>query len=933
MAHNVSAAAAMSLNTDSYLSRNTNARRRQIEYVRLVAKLHTRRRWKAIKRATALTSAVKKAKQNHREVRTSFSGVSGEEELHVGKADDVEGGGEGGEGEGGEGGSRTRMVRNLGEGGLTVLGGTSVELGTPSDEGEGVDEEKLKSRQRRRGISMFLGKKSHSQEDIRSLASPLNIFGDVPPAPKNLDHIKEKTWARSCADMPKWAECMRAAKTLHNTLGKTLRRLATMSEEELEHETEVLEENPDSVLTPLKAPSGPHNFGSTPSEKGGRGEEKGRTAATVEKSENVARLRKVGAQSAQVLPTQSNAMTVHAQKSRPHARLSPHLEDERGKLKPIQEHKHKKGGKHSSSGKKKGGGNSENGGGSRSGGIEMVTLLSEKDKTGQELQPSGTKETLLIGRGHDGHRSSTDGSDNLHAHASNGKRSSNESSGRQDQSVQRRLSFDSRGVETKSTVDINTPHAIEEPAKSVQASTTLQVHDVEAGETASERVSPLHTFNASSSVLGPTKSRTQSEAALEVKPKLPLRQRIWMLMSVPESSVPARVINTTILMFIFISSISFILETVDSLKSDTSDLTFWLIETASIVVFTCEFILRVSTCPSYKGFFKSFSNLIDLVAIIPYYIELFTTAALGTSVYGGDGASSGLASTRILRVLRLARVFRILKLGKSFKRMQLVGKALTQAWDVISMLLFLIMLNIVLFSSIVYFAERGEYDADLQVYIRWETGKESPFSSIPQAMWWCIVTMTTIGYGDLAPVTPVGKSVASLLMVMSILMLALPIAVIGANFQSLWAKEREQGRKAAQEKFLYPRFQVLLNCITDHTEFLTELHRQSKNLSLDLDNMYISEIRKKVTQIGKLLYYEDIEELELLLEAARVTELRIEDAFKLKGVVAGKDFLALLHRVMAQHDELAAVTQRVQMTSAEITVTAQQIGELTKAHL
>lgn len=191
---------------------------------------------------------------------------------------------------------------------------------------------------------------------------------------------------------------------------------------------------------------------------------------------------------------------------------------------------------------------------------------------------------------------------------------------------------------------------------------------------------------------------------------------------------------------------------------------------------------HMTTCMALRytwRFAKQILNVIDLLAIVPWYIELITVATSG----GGEGAGGGLA---VFRILRLARVFRVFKLGKYSAGMQTFGRVLTKSKDALYLMMFFVSLAVVLFGSMIYFAEAGSYDEATGKYMRpdkWGSGEEeSPFTSIPASFWWVVVTTTTVGFGDLYPTTTAGKLVAAATMHVGILVLALPITIIGANF-------------------------------------------------------------------------------------------------------------------------------------------------------
>jgi len=185
-------------------------------------------------------------------------------------------------------------------------------------------------------------------------------------------------------------------------------------------------------------------------------------------------------------------------------------------------------------------------------------------------------------------------------------------------------------------------------------------------------------------------------------------------------------------------------------------------------------------------FVKDPFNIVDLVAIVPFYVNLFVS----------NGASSGFA---VLRVLRLARVMRIFKLGKYSNGMQTFIKVMKKSASALYMLFFLVVIAVVFFGSLIYFCEQGEYDEETGKYMRPDklgTGEEeSPFTSIPASFWWVVVTTTTVGYGDMVPTTVFGKIVAICCMHLGILVLALPITILGTNFTEEYEAEKAERRR------------------------------------------------------------------------------------------------------------------------------------------
>eukprot|EP00755_Sulcionema_specki_P038995 Sspe_Gene.24002::Locus_9422_Transcript_1_1_Confidence_1.000_Length_1281::g.24002::m.24002 len=237
-----------------------------------------------------------------------------------------------------------------------------------------------------------------------------------------------------------------------------------------------------------------------------------------------------------------------------------------------------------------------------------------------------------------------------------------------------------------------------------------------------------------------------------------LQDKVWLCLEITETECPpyplvSRITAGVGLLFILLSVVNFAIETYPQYHLDEPPELFF-IEAICIAFFSCELLLRSLSTPDKSVFFRDAFTIIDILSIIPFYIGLIV----------GEGAANGLL---IVRILRLMRVFRVFKVSKYNDAVTVVFGSLQKSTEGLYLLLFLILLSTMIFSSAMYFAERegSHYN---QVEKRWYrssgpngTGAvSSPFQSIVHTSWWCLVTLTTVGYGDDVPTSTAGKVVA-----------------------------------------------------------------------------------------------------------------------------------------------------------------------------
>lgn len=218
-----------------------------------------------------------------------------------------------------------------------------------------------------------------------------------------------------------------------------------------------------------------------------------------------------------------------------------------------------------------------------------------------------------------------------------------------------------------------------------------------------------------------------------------------------EAETPAGKLFDVILLIAIIASI--ILVMLESIKSFDQkfhsflNISEWVIT----ILFSFEYIARVITVKKPIKYITSFYGVIDLLSTIPKYISL---------LFGGIHALAAL------RALRLLRVFRILKLARYLGASNALTSALKASKAKISVFLFAVIILCIIFGTLMYLIE----------------GEASGFTSIPVSVYWCIVTLTTVGFGDIAPITPIGQFIAALIMILGYGIIAVPTGIVSAEY-------------------------------------------------------------------------------------------------------------------------------------------------------
>ena len=269
------------------------------------------------------------------------------------------------------------------------------------------------------------------------------------------------------------------------------------------------------------------------------------------------------------------------------------------------------------------------------------------------------------------------------------------------------------------------------------------------------------------------------------------RERIFSFFEDPTSSKGSFVWSVFILFMIVTSTVVFCVQS--QTQYIQSDANIWVVlEIVFVSVFSFEYVIRLATCAHVSAFVRAPFNVIDLLAILPFYIELI--------ILRGQLGSGSAGSAGAIRVVRLGRVLRLFKLSRYSRSFQMVSVALRRSSEAFGLLLFLILLAMIFFSSAIFYGEltgcrfddaidRWVYEED---FVPGILGMQTPFQSIPDTFWFTMVTVTNVGYGDETPVTGIGRFTATIAMLCGIVAVAFPISIIGSHFNEVWNENKRR---------------------------------------------------------------------------------------------------------------------------------------------
>jgi len=282
-----------------------------------------------------------------------------------------------------------------------------------------------------------------------------------------------------------------------------------------------------------------------------------------------------------------------------------------------------------------------------------------------------------------------------------------------------------------------------------------------------------------------------------------VRKYLWNLTEYPETSLAARICAFTSMTVVIISTLTFVLSTMPELAEDIDVVLFdnetdasegsverWdqgilllkIVDHASMWFFTLEYIVRFCCSPHKIRFVYAPLNIVDLLAILPYFVSFLVDELKDTQMIGRAG--------KVFRLIRVMRILRVFKLVRHFTGLQTLLSTLQQAYQELGLLMVLVWVIVLTISSLVYFAEKD----GVKKWTFWES------------FWWGLMALTTVGNGDKIPTTQAGQAIGCLCGLLAIFVVALPVPIVVNSFTAnynnrVWRNEmlmRKQERETGE---------------------------------------------------------------------------------------------------------------------------------------
>ncbi|XP_053159511.1 potassium voltage-gated channel subfamily V member 2-like [Hemicordylus capensis] len=286
-----------------------------------------------------------------------------------------------------------------------------------------------------------------------------------------------------------------------------------------------------------------------------------------------------------------------------------------------------------------------------------------------------------------------------------------------------------------------------------------------------------------------------------------LRKAIWNLIENPYSSIPAKIIAIMSSFFVLISIVGMTLSTVEEMQHKSSKKCMQQLETICAIFFTLEYLMRLISTSTFQQFLRAAFSAIDLVAILPFYIQiLFENLGETDGEYHEElhkMRSVGKLG-KVLKLIKLMRIFRILKLARHSTGLRAFGFTIRQCYQQVCCLLLFIAMGVFTFSALMHSVEHDVPGTN--------------FTSIPDAWWWAAVSLSTVGYGDTVPDTLLGRMVAFGCISFGIILNGMPISILYNKFSDYYAKLKSHENETTMSLKLSRKLNLKERAVRKFTE-------------------------------------------------------------------------------------------------------------------
>ncbi|XP_028647265.1 potassium voltage-gated channel subfamily G member 1 [Erpetoichthys calabaricus] len=291
----------------------------------------------------------------------------------------------------------------------------------------------------------------------------------------------------------------------------------------------------------------------------------------------------------------------------------------------------------------------------------------------------------------------------------------------------------------------------------------------------------------------------------------------------PQSGLPGKIFACLSVLFVTITAVNLSISTMPGLREEEESgkcsqmcYNVFIVETVCVAWFSLEFTLRFIQARSKFTFLRTPLNLIDIVAILPYYITLLVDNSSTGNKKLGSGNSYLDKVGLVLRILRALRILYVMRLARHSLGLQTLGLTARRCTREFGLLLLFLCVAIALFSPLLYLIEN-------------EMSGSQDFTSIPACYWWAVITMTTVGYGDMVPRSIPGQVVALSSILSGILLMAFPVTSIFHTFSRSYIELKQKQQRVLHQS----------------SKFLTKSSSQLSNVSLESDILFSSDLRDK----------------------------------------------------------------------------------------